>query len=463
MFKKLFSSQLRINMLSGVAATAVNVIVVAVAYPVYLHFLGYEKYGVWLVLTTVLTFARLGNLGIGPAITKLVAEEYCRENIEGIQKYVTTALALLCSSGTIVLIVILIFKSQIISLFKLSDENAKIALWLLPYVGVLSIYVFAVQALNAVLSGLGRMDLENYLQSCGRVMTVVIGVGLMYSGFGVESMLIAIASSYIVIQFASIVCIRHIVNIRFLRLANLDVQRAKRILSFCGRVVGGSLISMFLDPFNKLMISRYAGVSMVPVYDIAFTGSMQIKGLVEAGIQALMPEVSRIGANMTIYAKDRILRIYTRVMKIIFLFCLPMYGILAVFLPLILHVWLGNKFVEPLPAVFRIMLIGSFLSLLGVPAYYTLMGMGHVRLNLRAHVIQAVINVVIILSVFFTLTLSIGAIVWSSSVAMGAATLYLTFQKRRTFQKVSEQLSRNETSEEIIEEVSAAEANYVEA
>jgi O-antigen/teichoic acid export membrane protein len=220
---------------------------------------------------------------------------------------------------------------------------------------------------------------------------------------------------------------------------------------------------MFLDPFNKLMISRYAGVSMVPVYDIAFTGSMQIKGLVEAGIQALMPEVSRIGANMTIYAKDRILRIYTRVMKIIFLFCLPMYGILAVFLPLILHVWLGNKFVEPLPAVFRIMLIGSFLSLLGVPAYYTLMGMGHVRLNLRAHVIQAVINVVIILSVFFTLTLSIGAIVWSSSVAMGAATLYLTFQKRRTFQKVSEQLSRNETSEEIIEEVSAAEANYVEA
>jgi hypothetical protein len=46
---------------------------------------------------------------------------------------------------------------------------------------------------------------------------------------------------------------------------------------------------------------------------------------------------------------------------------------------------------------------------------------------------------------------------------MGAATLYLTFQKRRTFQKVSEQLSRNETSEEIIEEVSAAEANYVEA
>jgi hypothetical protein len=33
-------------MASGVAATIANSIVLAIAYPVYLHFLGYEKYGV---------------------------------------------------------------------------------------------------------------------------------------------------------------------------------------------------------------------------------------------------------------------------------------------------------------------------------------------------------------------------------------------------------------------------------
>jgi len=74
MIKKLLSSQLRINMLSGVVATVVNVVVLAIAYPVYLHFLGYEKYGVWLVLAVVLTFAQLGDLGISSAVIKLVAE-----------------------------------------------------------------------------------------------------------------------------------------------------------------------------------------------------------------------------------------------------------------------------------------------------------------------------------------------------------------------------------------------------
>lgn len=54
-------------MVSGVAATVVNVVVLAIAYPMYLHFLGYEKYGVWLVLATVLSFAQLGNLGVGQA------------------------------------------------------------------------------------------------------------------------------------------------------------------------------------------------------------------------------------------------------------------------------------------------------------------------------------------------------------------------------------------------------------
>ena len=38
MIRKLFSSQLRINMVSGVVATVVNVVVLAIAYPIYLYF-----------------------------------------------------------------------------------------------------------------------------------------------------------------------------------------------------------------------------------------------------------------------------------------------------------------------------------------------------------------------------------------------------------------------------------------
>ncbi len=437
MLKRVLSSQLRINMVSGVVATVVNVVVLAIAYPVYLHFLGYETYGVWLILATVLTFAQLGNLGISSAVIKLVAEEYGRNDIEGVQRYVATALTLLCLSGVVALLVILALKNQIIAAFNLSDENAKTVSWLLPYIGILSIYVVVVQTLNATLSGLGRMDLANYIQSVGRVVAVTAAVILLYSGRGVESLLIGNTLSYIFVGGASLFIIRKTANIRLLRISNLDTQCCKRLLRFGGGVFGGSLISMLFDPFNRLMLSRYAGVSTIPVYEIAFKASMQVRGLIEAGLRALVPEISRISANMTRYAKDRISQIYHRAMKLIFLFGIPMYGILAIFSPLLLRVWLGDGFVETLPWAFRIMLVGTFLSLSCVPAYYNLMGLGRVRHCFLSQVIQGIVNAGVVgITILFVGTVSINAIALAVVLAMGATSFYVIWQNRRAMRKL---------------------------
>ena len=431
MFKRL-SSQLRINMASGVVTTVVNTLVMMVGYPVYLHFLGYERYGVWLVLSTVLSFAQLGNLGIGQAVMKLVAEEHGRGDIDGIQRHVATALALLCLSGSLVLIAVLVFKTQIIGAFNLSDENARTALWLLPYIGILSIYVFIVQALNATLSGLGRMDLANYAQSFGRIVAVTVASILLYTGRGIESLLIGNTLSYLFIHIVSLVCIRRTARIRFLRIGNLDAQRGKRILHFGSTVFGGSVISMLFSPFNKLMLSRYAGVATVPMYEIAFTGSMQIRGLFETALRAMMPEVSRIGANMTRYAKDRISQLNRRAMKLIFIFGVPVYMVLVIFAPMLLKLWLGERFVETLPSVFRIMLIGTFLSLLGVPAYHTLMGIGHVRSCFLGFAIPSLVNAFIVaMMVVFWGTVSLVHVAGSLIAGTTMSTFYLIWHLRR--------------------------------
>jgi len=66
-----FGSQLRHNMSSGLIMAVITAAVLFVSYPLYLRFLGYEKYGVWLVLAVVLSFAYMGDLGITPAEAKL--------------------------------------------------------------------------------------------------------------------------------------------------------------------------------------------------------------------------------------------------------------------------------------------------------------------------------------------------------------------------------------------------------
>jgi O-antigen/teichoic acid export membrane protein len=396
MLKRIFSSQLRINMASGTITTVINSVTLVVAFPIYLHFLGYDRYGLWLVLTTVLSFAQLGNLGISKAVMKLVAEEYGCGDIEGIQRCVMTALSLLFLSGMIVLVIILVFKNQIIAAFRLTGENAEMISILLPYIGCLSIYVFMVQALNAVPSGLGRIDLANYIQSLGRIVAVTIATILLYTGRGIESLLIGSAISYIFIHVASFVCIRRIVHIRILRLRNLDILRGKTILRFGSAIIGGSLMNMMLSPFNKLMLSRYAGVSAIPIYEIAYRGSMEVRALVETGLRALMPEISRINANMTTEAKNRILVINKQSIKLILFAGASLFAIVFIFAGVLLKVWLGDKFVEILPYALRILLVASFASLIGVPAYYTHMGQGRIHHCLISHIILSMINLVVV-------------------------------------------------------------------
>jgi len=436
MLRKLFSSQLRINMVSGVATTMLNILVLAVGYPIYLHFLGYEQYGLWLILTTVLTFAQLGNLGIGRALTKLVAEEYERRDLDGVQQYVTAAVTVLLLSGAIVLGAIIAFREPIVSLFRLSDENEKVVRWLLPYVGCLSVYVFLVQAINSTLSGLGRMDLANWTQSLGRVVAVTVSAFLLWCGRGIESLLIGSTLSYMLVHIISVISIRRSIAAPLLRLPRWRGGYFLRLLSFGMPLVGGSILNMLIGPFNKLMLARYIGVAAVPVYEIASRGSMQIRGLIEAGLRALMPEISRAGASMTIQARERISQLNARAMRLLFCLGVPAYAGLILIASPFLRLWLGTRFLEILPGVLRIMLVGTFFSVLCVPAYYTLMGLGRIRQCFLSHVIQGVVNAGVVgAGLLFAGTLSIWSVAFAVALAMGATSFYVIWESRRVMKR----------------------------
>jgi len=413
-------------MLSGSASTIVNIAVTAVSYPLYLHFLGYEKYGVWLVLTTVLTFASLGNLGIGSAVMKLVAEEYGHGDILGVQRYITTAIAVLFISGAIVLTVLLIFRNPIVSAFKLDEGNRQMVLWLIPYIGVLCIYSFIVQVFDATLSGLGRMDKSNYISTFSQIVQVATSGILLSFGSGVKGMLIGSIVYNVTIHLLTIYCIGRIVHVSFWNIGNINRVYLYRLFQFGGTIFSGSLINMFFSPFNKLMLSRYVGVAALPVYEIAYTGSMRVRSLVESGLRALVPKISYLSAELNNQATNKILEIYRRSMKLIFVFGAPLFLVLLVSSPFLLKIWLGGKFVETLPGNFQLMLVGSFLSLLSVPAYYTFMGINKVGYCLISQLIQSVSNVIIVIAiVIFIHSLHIQQIVLAVILGMSLASFYL--------------------------------------
>ena len=417
-------------MVYGAVTTLANTIVVAVGYPIYLHFLGYEDYGVWLALSTVLSFAQLGKLGLDVAVMKLVAEEYGRRDVDAIQRYVTSSIAMVTGSGVIAMCLVILFRGPIVGIFRLSEQNSMTALQLLPGIAFLSVYVLIVNVCSAIVSGLGRMDVASWSQSLGQVAGLVCTVILLGFGWGVKSLLVSNALSWILVHVVSIIYMRRITGRMLLRRDAIDGRMCNRLLCFGGGLFGGSVIQMLLHPFNKVVLSRYVGVSSLPTYEIGCRLSLLMISLLSRILRPLVPEIGRLTGEPTVLSLDRI-RVMDGKATRVSLFCgVACYPLLLIAAEPLLALWLRAASSRELLNIVRIMLFGSFLTVPGVPAYLTIMGLGRVRHILGAQALQAIANflmVLLLLAATRRISMSAVAVVYELAAVAGA--WYLVLQK----------------------------------
>ncbi len=428
LFKKLFSSQLRLNMLSGSISMGLSFVVSAINYPLYLHFLGYEIYGSWLLLSTILTFARMGLLGIAPAIMKLVAEEYGENNTRAIQEYFMTALCMLIVTGVILLTASIVFKWQIVTLMGLEDKNAVIVGDLLSDMVLLSILVLAYQVLNSILAGIGRIDLANYSQTALQALPLIISIPLLLLGKGVISLLLANVFSYLLVLSFNFVRINKIIGINLLDITSFSWRRFQQMVAFGGTIFAGSMLNMMVIPITKIVITRSIGVEGIPVFDLAYRVGMQVRSIFEVALRALMPEISKLSSVGSQENIAKMKKIISKAYRLLFIGATPLYILLFISADFIFKIWLQKNYVTSIPGVFRIMLIVSFISLLGVIPYYICLGNGKVRMVLIHHIVRAFGTIFSLgYIIFLSQGVNIISIVWCFLPGALLGTIYLQF------------------------------------
>jgi O-antigen/teichoic acid export membrane protein len=424
-------SQLRRNTLAGALGAVAGALISAISYPVYLHFLGYEQYGLWLGVSVVLSFAAFGQLGLAPAVATNVAQEYARGDLAGVRKTVSTALIALAATGAIALAGILLGGGGIVSVLHLKPQLAVQARMLLPFLAVLSLYVVQIDTLNSVLTGLGRLDLAVGTQQAGRFLSLVLAASLLGSGVGIVSLPIASLAGYVFVHATSLLLARRITGESCFAVSAFSFVHLRSLVTFGGGVLASSLINFLLGPLNKFALTRYVGPSSVPVYDMAFTMTMQIRGVLESGFRSLMPEASRLKTLGSEEAHRRMGAVYGRAMKVVLGSGFALFGGAMIVAHTGLRLWLGARFRPELVSALRVMLPGGFANLLGVPGYYMLLGVRSVRHVVATNTVQCAVNAAA-LGYFChagVLTAFLAASAASAGLAAGGA--YLLFAASR--------------------------------
>lgn len=398
-----------------------------VMYPVYLHYLGYAQYGIWLALSTVIVFAQLGELGIGTTVSKLVAEYHEQDRQrELIPAVFMSAIVVMAVIGLAIMLLILAFRPTILNLFAFDDAHIALAAEFLCYIAPLSMLAILVQPFLAVLEGLGRMDYAHYIRTISKFAGFTIAAVLLSAGLGLYSLIAGNVFSLVFTALSSMLLYKRIGGVPLLCIGSINRDVTKRMLHFGGGVTAGRVVAMFLDPFNRIMLTRFAGVDLLPVYDIAFRSCQTLRSFANTGLRALVPEASRLHAINTVDSRLALRKIFSYSSGLL------LAASIAVGLPIALaarplfNLWLRQHVHPDQSITFRIILAGCLLSMISTPAYNIALGMGRIRFVFLSHFITAVVNITVL--TFFVLAqsgVSLEAVSWSVCASWTAAALFL--------------------------------------
>lgn len=431
-------SQLKRNILSGSFTAAIGILVSVVAYPLYLHFLGAELYGLWALLNVVIFFSSIGNIGIDEAIIKYVAEEYEKKNMIGVITYISTGLNLLLINGIIIYTVLSLLKNYLPRLLNLDVIHTVLFHNLFPYIVFLSIFVLVVKYVNAILKGLGRFDQASYILLIGRISGVVFAIIFLLSGLGIWALYWGQVISFALVLIVSSFLITYKIGFYY-NPVRYKGRFLMNLLTFGGTMTFSKVLAMLLEPFIKVTITRYIGLAEVAYFEIADKIVRQIRSLFERGVSAVMPEVSRLLAT-TGDATKRVFLVMKKLNRMNTLVGGLLFLVLFVIAGPVLKLWLGAQYHPAIIIAFRIILVGYVFNLVSVPAYYFFMGGGRVGFCFFNHFIQALINVgfVVTLVLLDAVTFDRIMIVYSCAVAVSAVFLMLMYH--RTVKQTTSQL-----------------------
>jgi len=421
--------KLTFNMAASGASGVVGCVVTVVSYPVYLHYLGYNELGLWLVLSTFVTLCQLGSLGIAPAVSKLVAEEFGEGNIHGAQRYADLAVFSVAVLGTATVGLLLLFRALILHSLHLSTETEHAVVRLLPLILIISFYVFLTDVFGAVLTGLGRMDLTSAIQAGGQAVALGCSSILLAMHQGVIALAFGMLASLVIIHIFTAVFAWRLGPVALRPALRLDWPRSRRLLRLASTVFATSLAAALFVPLNKLLLSRYVGLSAVPVYDLAFTGSMRLRALFEMALRPIMPALSSaVSSGRNLHAELE--RVNHKAQSLLILGGLA-FGLVFLFADPLLRIWLRHSMNPAIPGALRLALLGAFVSLLGVPAFYALLGLNRAGSLFVSHVIQSATNAaVVLLAVVVGFRVSLSMLLAASGLAMGASTCFLVARYR---------------------------------
>lgn len=360
--------------------------------PLAMRIMGDEFYGLWTVLSALLFFSNIGNLGIGAIVMKFSSETAPREGILTRPSRIMSAGYLIVFSMAIILGGAILLTRELISAnIQTSPE------WQRQFsqaLGWLALGIFP-QFLARVPQGFLLSQLRN--QTVRRVeffSSVLLWLGAILIA-SLQKNLVAVSAwcffSNLLIFGVYLWITHRLASFRF----QLDLAMLQKMLNFSGYMFLETLAVALFQHFDKVLVGMTLGPVLAGVYAVGTSLALRLVMLTGQATEVMVPYAS---LRESLGDQEKLYGVFRQLSRSVSLGVAGMGSLLVLWMDELLSVWVSAEYAAHYANSFRVLIVAYSLLSLTRPAHQTLTGMGKVRFTALVYLFS---TLVMLAGVFF--------------------------------------------------------------
>lgn len=403
------------NLFGQVAPVLLAILVI----PRLIEALGHDRYGFLAIVWTLIGYVGIFDLGVGRAMTRVVAERLGAQDKQGADAVAQTAMAFLFLVGLLVAGAFLAFAPAIVGVLGIPGEMRQ----------------EGVNAVRILALGVPFVMLTSGYRGCLEAYAKFPTLNLIRAGMGAFTYLapllaVSLISPRLEVMVGSVVVMRLVANWVHrwactrecqvaLRLTGFDKERLKKLIGLGGWMTVSNVVGPVMSDLDRLIIGTLVPVRTVGYYATAFDVVHQVILMPYSITSAAFPVIA--GYQNQEQARS----LYEFVVKCVVVTVLPILLLVIGFAHPVLTLWLGDEFGGAAAPVAQIIAVGLFFNCLAQTPVMMIMSRGHPKWIAFNHMIE--LPLFVMLLYFATKNYGIvgTAVAWSIRATIDSVILFL--------------------------------------
>lgn len=407
------------NTIWNLLGTGAPMLVAFFCIPLLIKGLGTDRFGIVTLVWALIGYATLFDLGLGRALTQIVAQKLGADEHNVVPGLVWTSLALLLAFGLFGTLTVLAIAPWLVHELHIPSSLSRETLTSMYWLAFSLPAVISAAGLRGLLEAYQRFDLVNALRVPMGLFTYAAPLAVLPFSRSLVPVVATLALGRVLAWAAHLLCC--IAVIPALR-TGFTFHRASvsPLLRFGGWMTVTNVVGPFMATMDRFIVGSVLSVGAVAFYATPYELITKLYIVPGSLLGVMFPAFS------TTFVPDRARAgtLYGRTVKYLLLTLFPVVLSIVVLAHEGLRLWLGAEFAQRSTFVLQCLGIGVFMNCLAAAPFAVIQGAGRPDQTAKLHMVELPLYLATLVGFTKLWGIEGAAIAWTARVAIDAVILF---------------------------------------